>query len=149
MPPPRHRPNGADDHGFRRELDGLRHALELADGEVDVVPLFFLHAHEQQHEVGADGKIRGVVGDDEGVEVVAGAAGFQGLNDQADDVGAQRVHLAVELDAGYAIAEIDQRGAGIFLDDAVGFFCDCRPTRRRRELDRLPAFGSQFPVLAA
>ena len=63
-------------HWFRRELDGLGHALELTDGEVDVVPLFFLHAHEQQHEVGADGKICGVVGDDEGVEVVAGAAGF-------------------------------------------------------------------------
>ena len=46
------------------------------DGEVDVVPLFFLHAHEQQHEVGADGEICGVVGDDEGVEVVARAAGF-------------------------------------------------------------------------
>jgi len=41
----------------RRELNRLRHVLELADGEVDVVPLFFLHAHEQQHEVGAHGEL--------------------------------------------------------------------------------------------
>ena len=67
---------------LRRKLDRLRHALKLADGEVNVVPLFFLHAHEQQHQVGADGKIRGVVGDDERVEVVAGAAGLQRLTDQ-------------------------------------------------------------------
>jgi len=67
---------GRDYYGFRREFDGLRHALELADGEVDVVPLFFLDGHEQEHQVGADGKILGVVGDDEGVEVVAGATGL-------------------------------------------------------------------------
>ena len=47
-----------DHHRLGRELDGLRHALELADGEIDVVPLFFLHAHEQQHQIGADGEIR-------------------------------------------------------------------------------------------
>ena len=77
------------DHRLRRKLDRLRHALKLADGEVDIVPLFFLHAHQQQHQVGADGKIRGIVGDDESVEVVAGAAGLQRLNDQADDVGSR------------------------------------------------------------
>ena len=66
-------------HRLRRELDGLRHPLELADGEVNVVPLFFLHAHEQQHEVGADGKICGVVGDDEGVEGIARARRVLGI----------------------------------------------------------------------
>ena len=40
-------PERRGDDWLGRELDGLRHALELADGEVDVVPLFFLHAHEQ------------------------------------------------------------------------------------------------------
>ena len=50
-------PKGADHHRLRGKLDGLRHALELADDEVDVVPLFFLHRHQQQHEVRADGKI--------------------------------------------------------------------------------------------
>ena len=58
-------------HRFWRELDGLRHSLELANHEVDVVPLFFLHAHEQQHQVGADGEIRRIVGNDKRVEAVA------------------------------------------------------------------------------
>ena len=49
---------GRDDHRLGRKFDGLRHALKLADGEVDVVPLFFLDRHEQQHQVRADGKIR-------------------------------------------------------------------------------------------
>src|SRR6266567_2285652 len=92
---------------LRRELNGLRHPLELADGEVHLVPLFFLDAHEQQHEIGADREIRGIVGDDEGVEAVAGAARLERLRNQRDDVSAQRVHLAVELQAGHAVAEID------------------------------------------
>src|SRR5439155_3672365 len=65
----------ADHYGFRRELDGLGHALKLADGEVDVIPLFFLHTQEQQHEVCTDREICGVVGHDEGVEVVSWSRG--------------------------------------------------------------------------
>ena len=38
--------------------------------------------HEQHHDVGADGEVAGVVGDDEGVEVVARAAGLQRLGDE-------------------------------------------------------------------
>ena len=64
MPPPSVSPKGATTTGFGRELDGLRHALELADGQVDLVPLFFLDGHQQQHDVGADGKVVSVVGDD-------------------------------------------------------------------------------------
>ena len=62
---------GRDHHRLRRKLDRLRHVLELADGQIDFVPLFFLHRHQQHHDVGADGEVGGVVGDDEGVEVVA------------------------------------------------------------------------------
>ncbi len=72
-------PNGATTTGFAGKLDGLRHVLELADGEVDFVPLLFLHRHQQHHDVGADGEVGGVVGDNEGVEVVACAAGLQRL----------------------------------------------------------------------
>ena len=60
-----HRPKGRDHDRLGRKLDGLRHVLELADHEVDFVPLLFLHRHEQQHEVRADGEIAGIVGDDE------------------------------------------------------------------------------------
>ena len=44
-------------HRLRRELDRLRHPLKLPDGQIHVVPLFFLHAHQQQHEIRADRKI--------------------------------------------------------------------------------------------
>jgi len=50
-------------------------------------------------------KIGGVIGDDEGVETVAGAAGLECLRNQAEDVAAERVHLGMELDAADAVAE--------------------------------------------
>ena len=37
---------GRDHDWLRRKLHGLRHALKLADGQVDVIPLFFLHGHQ-------------------------------------------------------------------------------------------------------
>src|SRR5208283_2924385 len=82
---------------FRRKLNSLCHVLELPDSEVNLVPFFFLDRHQQHHDVGADGEIRGVVGDDEGVKVVARATGLKRLHDHLNDVAAQRVHLGVEL----------------------------------------------------
>ncbi len=115
---------GRDHDGLERELDGLRHVLELTDGHVNFVPLLFLHPHQQHHDVGADGEVSGIVGDDEGVERVACAAGLQRLGDERDDVAAERVHLGVELDAADAVAEIDERSACVLLDHSVGFLGD-------------------------
>ena len=61
---------GRDDDGARAELDGLGHVLEGADGHLDLVPLLFLDGEEELHQVGADGEVGGVAGDDEGLEVV-------------------------------------------------------------------------------
>ena len=58
-----------DNHRLGRELDELRHVLELAHHHVHVIPLLILHGHQQQHDVGADGEIRRVIADDEGVKV--------------------------------------------------------------------------------
>ena len=69
-------------------------------------------------------KFAGVVGDDEGVEVVAGAAGLERLRDHLHDVAAQRVHLGVELDAADAVADVDQRCARVLLDHEAGFLGD-------------------------
>jgi len=49
---------------FRREFNGLRHALEPGEWQGQHRPTRFLHAHQQQHEVGADGKICRVIGND-------------------------------------------------------------------------------------
>ena len=137
---------GGDDDGLGRKFYGLGHALKLADGEVDVVPLFFLNGHEEEHEIGADGEILGVVGDDEGFEGVAGASGLEGLEDEGDNVGAEGVHLGVEFDAGDAIAEVDQGCAGIFLDHTVGFLGDSHRPDSGGNFHWFPVLGSQFPV---
>ena len=80
----------------------------MADHQIDIVPFFFLHAHQQQHQIRTNGKIRGIVGNDECVEMIAGSAGFQGLQNQPHDVGSERIHLAVELDAANSVAEVDE-----------------------------------------
>ena len=54
----------------------------------------------------------------------------------------------MELDAGHAIAEIDQRCAGVFLDHAVGFLGDRNRPHAGGNLNRLPVAGCQLPVLA-
>jgi len=140
---------GRDDHGLKRELDGLGHVLELADGHVDLVPLLFLNAHEQHHDVGADGEVGGVVGDDEGVEVIASAAGLEGLGDEGDDVATERVHLGVELDAADAVAEVDERGARVLLDHSVGFLGDGDGPDSGGNFLRLVVGGGDVEILAA
>src|SRR5207302_1227920 len=102
--------------------------------------------HEQQHEVGADGKISGVVGDDKGVEVISRSARFQGLTNKTDDVAAERVHFAVELDAADAVAEIDERCTGIFLHHAVGLLCDGDRPHAGGDLNGLQGLSSKVPV---
>ncbi len=83
-----------DDDRAWAELDGLRHVLEGADGHLDLVPLLFLDAEEELHQVGADGEVGGVAGDDEGLEVVDDLArGLERLGDEIDDVVAESVHL--------------------------------------------------------
>ena len=77
---------------------------------MQIVPFLFLRGHQQQHQIGADGKIRGLVGDHHGVEI-----GFEALHagvNHRDDVVADGVHLGVKFAAKHAVAEIDQAGAG-------------------------------------
>src|SRR6185437_11916906 len=112
----------SSEHRLGTKLNSLRHRLEAANREIDLVPLAFLNCHEQQHDVGADGEMLRVIGDNEGIELTQGlAAGLERLRDELNDVCAQRIHLRVEFDAAYAISQIDQRGRGILLDDATGF----------------------------
>ena len=43
----------SDYNRLGRKFDCLCHPLELANGEINVVPLFFLSRHEQEHEIRA------------------------------------------------------------------------------------------------
>ena len=73
---------------------------------MNVVPLLFLRADEQQHEIRADGKIRRLIGDHHRVEFA-----FEALKpsvNHGDDIAADGVHLRVKFAAHHTIAEIDQ-----------------------------------------
>ena len=99
---------GRHHHRLGGKFDGLGHALEAADGQIHLVPIFLLNRHQQQHDVGAYGKMLRVVADDEGVEAVARPARLQRLRNELHNVATQRVHLAVKLNAAHAIAQINQ-----------------------------------------
>ena len=75
---------------LRTELDGLRHALEATNGEVNLIPFAFLNRHKEKHDIGADGEMLRVVGDDEGVELIqCRAARLQVLRYELNDVSTQ------------------------------------------------------------
>ena len=133
---------GRDDDGARAELDGRGHLLEAADGAIDFVPLAFLRGEQKLHEVGADAEVVAVAGDDEAGEVADGiGVGAENRGDERDDVAADGVLEGVQFDAGDAVAEIDERGAGVAADDA----CE----RRKSATRAWPGcwgIGSQAPV---
>ena len=108
----------AERHAERRRDDRLaavaqrlRGPLELPHHQVDLLPVALLGLEQQQHQVGAHREVASLVGDDEGLEVALGFA--HGRGDHRDDVRADRVHLAVELQAQYAVAEVQEAGARV------------------------------------
>ena len=100
----------------RRVLEREIGVLEVAHGEVQVVPFLLLRGDQEQQEIGAGGKIHRLVGDDHGVEIL-GEALHAGLEHGADVV-ADGVHLGVKFAAEDAVAEIDEAGAGVLGDFA-------------------------------
>src|SRR2546421_674319 len=90
-------------------------AAALVARRVILVPSAFQDREQQRHDVCADREIGRVVIEDKGFEGVATAAGFESLRDQLDDIAAQRIHLAMKLDAPDTIAQIDQRRARILF----------------------------------
>ena len=63
--------------GLWRKLYCLSHGLKLPDRKVNVIPLFFLNGHEQQHDIRTDGKVIGIVSNHESVETITGPAGLK------------------------------------------------------------------------
>ncbi len=73
------------------------------------VPLALLRREQELHEVGADGKIVAVSGDDEGREITDRIGGWvEDGGDERKNVAADRVLERVQFDAGDAVAEIDE-----------------------------------------
>jgi hypothetical protein len=108
---------GRGDDRAGRVLERHGGLLETADSAIELVPFAILCGEEDHHQVGADGEVFAVVGDDQGLEV---AAEFieRGV-DHLHGVFTEGVHLTVEFEAERAIAEIDQRCAGVAVDHAA------------------------------
>ena len=96
-----------------------RGALKCADHQVDLFPVALLRLEQQEHQVGAGGKIRCIVSDDERAETRCCLldAGLEHL----DGVPADRVHLRVELDAEDIVAEVDEARASVGADYLAAF----------------------------
>ena len=102
------------DHGLGRVLQRHVDLLEAMDGAVQLVPFALLRGQQHQHQVGADAEVLAFVGDHHGFEVACSVSSRPACI-MRDVVFAERVHLAVELDAQHAVAQIDQRCAGVLL----------------------------------
>src|SRR5262249_23598353 len=98
-------------HRFFRVFDGKIDVLELLDGQMKLVPFLLLRSNQHQHQVSAHGKIDRLIGNYHGVEV--GFEAFQAFVNHADEIGADGVHLGVELAADDAVAEVDEASAGV------------------------------------
>ena len=98
----------------RTEFDGRRHLLEVVDEARELVPFALLCSEKELHQIGADGEIVAVAGDDETGEI-ADRVGrrVEDGGDESENVAADGVLERVQLDAGDAVTEIDQRCAGV------------------------------------
>ena len=81
--------------------------------ELQLVPLLFLRGQEDEHEVGAGGELLALVADHEGVEVRPPL--LDRSLQHGERIGAEGVHLGVELDEPTAVAQVDQAGPGVLL----------------------------------
>ena len=129
-------------HRLRGILQRHRPALESADHFVDLFPFAFLNGHQHQHQIGAGGKVDGLVADDHRFKIFLQQAHSRLHHLQG--VGAERVHLGVELEAEGSVAQVEQARTGVPADFALGL-----PNRAEQEqsglfLDRLMLFASQI-----
>ena len=93
--------------------------LEVDDHLVDDLDVLLAERHQQAEQVRARAeRIGAVVTDDQPDAVALGSV--DGLRHHGDDVGIDRVHLGVELEAEDAVAEVENRRAAVALHLATG-----------------------------
>jgi hypothetical protein len=108
---------GRSHHRARTELDGRGHLLEAVNHAGQLVPLALLRGQQQLHQVGADAEVFAVAGDDEAGKVAHRVGGgVEHRGDHREHVAADGVLERVQLDAADAVAEIDERRAGVGAD---------------------------------
>ena len=81
---------------------------------MQVVPHAPLGSHDRQEEVGARGEVLSLAADHQTFEIKDGA--IQSFVEHAKHIGIEGVHLGMELDTSHAVAQVNQRGAQVLLD---------------------------------
>ena len=84
---------------------------------VQLIPLAFLRGQQRQNQIRADAEIFSLIGDDHRLEILLGL--FEPGIHHAELILAERVHLAVKLDAQHAVAHVDQRCSRVPLYHAA------------------------------
>src|SRR5579884_435422 len=93
-------------HRHRAVFEQHVRLLQGVDGRIQHLPLARLRAHQHQQHVGARREVLRLVTDDDGAELLL--ALLNSIAQHLDDALVDSIHLRVELDAGHAVAQIDQ-----------------------------------------
>ncbi len=109
-----------------------------ANHRVDLFPIALLRLEQQQHEVGADGKIRSFGRDDQRARNSATPRGRRAAACQR--VAADRIHLRMQRDREHPVVQIDEAGARIRGHDLLSIARAAQnlqfgPGRRQAVLD--------------
>src|SRR5579859_103707 len=104
-------------HRDRAILEHLVRLLQAVDGIFDHLPLPLSGSHQDQEEVGARGEVSGLIADHQGAELLWTL--FYSVAQHLDNALVDGVHLGVELDAAYSIAQVDQRGGVVLVYHAL------------------------------
>ena len=112
---------------------------------IDLVPVAFLNAEQQLHEIRADGEVARVSADDKAAEVAHVLARWiESLRDQRDDVVADGVLLRMQLEQRDVLADVDERAAGILANHLIRAPKCCRTRNALRLLNRFVAARLQI-----
>ena len=99
------------DHRERAVLELAVDLLALGDQVLDHRPDRDVGREQREPDVGADREVAALVVDHERLEVLGDDA--DRLVDQVERVAVERVHLAVELEAGDAVADVPEAGGAV------------------------------------
>ena len=132
-------------HRLGRVLQRHVHLLETIHRLVQLFPLAFLRTQQHHHQVRAHREIVALIGDHQRLEVALRFV--EARVHHGDVVGAQRIHLAVELDTKYAIAQIHQRRSGVLLHNLARAPKIVQRDHSRPLIQRLVAILHEIEVL--
>ncbi len=113
QPPPRASVVGGGHHRYLRVLDRHHRLLEVFDRQRDLVIGPFGDGHGNEHQVGARGKHRPFVRDDEPHAVLLRP--LDCLVDHGKDIVSDGVHLGVEFEAEDSVPQVEHRGSAVLL----------------------------------